>query len=88
MENRSRLLEEFERAFNEVDGVRALEVLDLSDREVSELAAGIAVLPEPLRAACRVVLDDWPGLDPGARVATLLVLANALAEGSDATRRS
>lgn len=88
MENCSKLLVDFERAFDRVDEARAVELLDLSGGEVSELAAGIAVLPEPIRAACQVVLDDWKGLDAGARVAALLVLANALADKSDLTGRS
>lgn len=82
MENRSRLLEEFERAVDDVDEGRALQVLDLTGDEVSALAAGIAALPDPVRAACRVVLDDWQRLDARSRVAALLVLANALAEDS------
>lgn len=85
MENRSKLLVDFERAFDGVDEVRAVELLDLSDGEASDLAAGIVALPEPIRAACQVVLDDWEGLDAGARVAALLVLANALADSSHAT---
>jgi hypothetical protein len=88
MENRSRMLAQFEHAFDEVDEVRASQSLDLTDDEVSELAAGVAVLPEPIRAACQVVLDDWQRLDASERVAALLVFANALAEGSHAISRS
>jgi hypothetical protein len=83
MEDRSRLLEQFERAFNEADEVGMLALLDLSDDEVSELAGGLASLSEPIQAACRIVLDDWQCLGARARVAALLVLANALAEGSE-----
>ncbi|HEV2811105.1 MAG TPA: hypothetical protein VGV93_12005 [Acidimicrobiales bacterium] len=85
MDNRSKLLVDFERAFDGTDEIRALESLDLSNGEASELAAGIVALPEPIRAACQVVLDDWEGLGADARVAALLVLANALADSSDAT---
>ncbi len=85
MENRSKLLVNFERAFDGVDQIQAVDWLDLSDGEVSDLAAGIVTLPQPIRAACQVVLDDWEGLDAAARVAALLVLANALADNSHAT---
>ncbi len=79
VEDRFELFEQFERAFDEVDELRVLPLLDLTDDEKSELIVGIANLPEPILAACRVVLDDWHSLDSRARAAALLTLANALA---------
>jgi hypothetical protein len=79
MESRSKLLDGFTSAFDDIDRARALELLDLSDHELSELGAGVAALPDPIRAACQAVLGDWQNLDARARVATLLMLANALA---------
>jgi hypothetical protein len=79
MESRSKLLDDFTSAFDDIDDARALELLDLSDDELPELSLGVAALPNPIRAACQAVLDDWQHLDARARVAALLVLANALA---------
>jgi hypothetical protein len=82
VENRRRLLKEFRSACQELEDAGALESLDLTEAEFAELAAGVVVLPEPIREACQVVIDDWPFLGAGERVAALLVLANALAEAS------
>ena len=82
MENRSSLHDAFTSTFKDHDGVLAPELVDLSTDELSDLATGVAALPDPVRAACQVVLDDWQRLDVAARVAALLVLANALA-GAD-----
>lgn len=84
MENRSWLFDHFERAFDELEESRALALLELSHAEASEVVAGLGSLPEPIQAACRVVIDQWGTLDAKARVAALLALANALAEASDA----
>lgn len=86
MENRSKQIGDFADAVSGIQDVRALELVDLSDDELSEVSAGVAALADPIRAACQVVLEDWPQLDAGARVAALLVLANALADLSDANR--
>lgn len=82
MENRSKLLDEFTRTFDDIDEAEALELLDLSEGDRTELAAGLEALPSPVQAACRVVLADWQKLDAPGRVAALLVLANALADAA------
>lgn len=86
MENRSKLLDEFEAACRDLDDARTVEVLDLSDRELAEVADGVARLGDPVRAACQVVLDDWPRLDASGRLAALLMLANALASAANSER--
>lgn len=80
MQHRSRLLDDFASAFHDIDDDRAFELLDLSEGELSELAAGVESLPNPVQAACHVMLADWRQLDAAGRVAALLVLANALAD--------
>lgn len=83
MQNRSELLEEFEAACHDLAEARAAQLLDLSDSELEEVAEGLARLDDPVRAACQVVLNDWAALDACARVAALLVFANALVEASE-----
>jgi hypothetical protein len=83
VENRSEVTTDLAGAFLDVEKVRALELLTLSDNERTELRAGVAALPDPIRAACQVVLDHWEELDAVGRAAALLALANALADASD-----
>ena len=82
MKSRAKPMENFVRAFDEVDDVNVRHQVELSQDEVAELQGGIDALPDPVRAACQVVLDEWRELDGQARVAALLTLANALATAS------
>jgi hypothetical protein len=79
MGSRSKAVEEFLQAFDSEAWARSVGALELTDTERDDLLAGIAALPDPIARACRVMLDDWPHLDPSGRVAALLALANALA---------
>ena len=78
MQSRSMLHDEFVAAIDAAED-QLNQHLELTDGELEEVKAGVASLPVPVRAACRVVLEDWEQLDAAARVAALLALANALA---------
>lgn len=58
------------------------EILLLSDDEVGVLTAGLSALTPPVSNVCRALLAKWDDLDPAERAASLLVLANALAEAA------
>jgi hypothetical protein len=70
---------EFLDAVAQADAAWLSAELELADEAMNVVREGVAALPDPVRAACGVVLNDWPRLGPAARVAALLVFANALA---------
>jgi hypothetical protein len=80
----SKLFEDYKTALSGVSESRALQGLDLSDDELSDVTAGVDCLSEPLRQVCLLLVNEWATLDVGSRLAGLLVLANGLAEaGTD-----
>ncbi len=58
-------------------------ITELNAAETATVAAGLEVLPEPVRLACFHILQSWSTLGPAERVAGLLALSTALASTAD-----
>lgn len=56
------------------------DIACLNPAERQAIDAGLDAVDREVGEACRRVLKDWETLDAEARLAALLVLANALAE--------
>jgi hypothetical protein len=67
-------------ALGDYEQVVAATALD--EFEVTTIRDGVMRLPTPLAELAERLLDDWPSLGPGERIAALWMLAEALAFGT------